>query len=287
VRGRKSREPINSAGYRDVEHTKEKPPGVRRVVFVGDSFTYGVGVLLDDTYARRTGRGLSSDRSEPWESIVLATPGIDTEQEEVILEQEGFAYSPDLVVLGYVLNDAEDPGAAEQRRARAWTEAEEEKRLQPFWRRSALLSLIADRLHATRENRDRIRNHLDLYREGQPGFVAVRKSIDAMANRCRAAGVPFVVVLFPLFANPLDEHYPFASVHEKVGAIVRSAGATVVDLLPYYRGMDWHLLVVEGARDEHPNELAHRIAAQALLSVLESTALPPLSRMARVPARIH
>src|SRR4029077_19643629 len=133
-----------------------------------------------------------------------AEPGIDTEQEQVILENEGLAYSPDLVVLGYVLNDAEDPAAAERRRAADWEEAQAERLTHPLWRQSALLSLIADRLHATREDRRRIPNHLDLYKEGQPGFVAVKKSIDAMAERCRQVGVPFVVVLFPLFANPLD-----------------------------------------------------------------------------------
>jgi hypothetical protein len=287
VRGRRSREPRNSAGYRDTEHAKEKPAGVRRAVFVGDSFTYGVGIELDDTYAKRAERGLSAARSEKWESIVLAVPGVDTEQEEVILENEGFGYSPDLVVLGYVLNDAEDPGAAEQRRARDWTEAEALKRTHPFWRRSALLSLVADRLHATVENRARIENHLALYRDGAPGFAAVKKSLNTMAARCRERGVPFIVVLFPLFANPLDDGYPFTSVHQKVGAVARSAGASLVDLLPYYRGMDWRLLVVEGALDEHPNELAHRIAAQALLAALESMPLPPRKPVAEPAPRIH
>lgn len=283
VRGRRSHEPMNTAGYRDTEHAKEKPPDVRRAVFLGDSFTYGVGVQLDDTYAKRTERGLSAARSKKWESIVLAVPGIDTEQEEAILESEAFGYSPDLVVLGYVLNDAEGPGAAEQRRAKAWAEAETEKQSPAFWRHSALLSLVADRLHATRENRARIENHLALYGDEVPGFAAAKKSLNAMAARCRDKGVPFVVVLFPLFANPLDDHYPFASVHEKVAAAARSAGATFVDLLPYYRGMDWRLLVVEGANDEHPNELAHRIAAQALLAALESIPLPP-PRPAATPA---
>lgn len=287
VRGRRSREPLNSAGYRDIEHTKEKPPGVRRALFLGDSFTYGVGILLDDTYAKRTERGLSVARSEPWESIVMAVPGIDSEQERRIFEDEGLPYSPDLVVLGYVLNDAEDAGAAEQRRAREWTEAEAEKHNPPLWRDSALLSLIASRLHATRENRARIRNHLDLYREGQPGFASAKKSIDAMAELCRQKGIPFVVVVFPLFANPLDGRYPFASIHEKVGAVVRSAGATLVDLLPYYRGMDWHLLVVEGEADEHPNELAHRIAAQALLAALESKPLPRLPQAPEAAPAVH
>ncbi len=287
VRGRRAHEPVNRAGYRDAEHTREKPPGVRRAVFVGDSFTFGAGILLDDTYARRVERGLSAERSERWESIILAMPGIDTEQEETILRKEGFGYSPDLVVLGYVLNDAEDPGAAERRRAMDWTETEAEKRTHPFWRRSALLSLVADRLHATRENRARIENHLALYRDGAPGFVAVKKSLNTMAAACRERGVPFVVVLFPLFANPLDDNYPFASIHEKVGAVVRSAGATLVDLLPYYRGMDWHLLVVEGEKDEHPNELAHRIAAQALLAALESMPLPPPRPIPKPVPRVH
>ncbi len=287
IRGHKSGKPMNSAGYRDVEHAIEKPPGMHRALFVGDSFTYGVGILLDDTYAKRTERGLAAARREPWESIVLAVPGIDSEQEERIFEDEGLRYSPDLVVLGYVLNDAEDANAAEQRRAREWVEAEAQKEHPPWWQGSALLSLIATRVHATQENRARVRNHLDLYREGQPGFASAKKSIDAMARSCRERGIPFVVVVFPLFANPLDEGYPFASIHEKVGAVVRSAGATLVDLLPYYRGMDWHLLVVEGPQDEHPNELAHRIAAQALLASLESMALPERKAAGEAPARVH
>jgi hypothetical protein len=230
---------------------------------VGDSFTYGAGILFDDTYAKRTERALHLDRSEIWESIVLAEPGLDTQQEAKIIENEAFAYSPDLLVLGYVLNDAEDPGAAERRRASDWTARESEGRASRWWEGSALFRLVSIRLRATRENRQRIENHLALYREDAPGFRAVKRSIENIAAQCREKGVPFTVVLFPLFANPLDETYPFRSVHEKVAAALPKDVA-LVDLLPYYLGMDWRLLVVEGERDEHPNELAHRIAAQAL-----------------------
>jgi hypothetical protein len=34
--------------------------------------------------------------------------------------------------------------------------------------------------------------------------------------------------------------------------------------------MEWRLLVVDGADDEHPNEIAHRIAAQAIARAVES-----------------
>ena len=275
VRGHRSREPMNAAGYRDIEHVARKEAAVRRVVFLGDSFTYGVGVLFDDTYPKRVERALSSERGEAWESIVLATPGFDTEQEAGIAAHEAFAFSPDLLVLGYVLNDAEDQDSAEQRRAEAWTRREEERRHPSLWRRSAFLSLVGDRIHATIENRARIENQRALYREDQRGLIAVRRSVREIADLAKQHGIPFVVVVFPLFANPLGDDYPFADLHRIVGELCRNAGARVVDLLPYYRDLDWRLLVVEGALDEHPNELAHRIAAQGLLAGLRDVLPPP------------
>ena len=36
---RRDLRPVNSRGYRDLERPLEKPPGVRRTVCIGDSFT--------------------------------------------------------------------------------------------------------------------------------------------------------------------------------------------------------------------------------------------------------
>jgi hypothetical protein len=49
--------------------------------------------------------------------------------------------------------------------------------------------------------------------------------------------------------------------------------ARPLDLLPVYRGLDWRVLVVDGVNDEHPNEIAHRIATDALLAFLEDVPL--------------
>jgi hypothetical protein len=43
----------NRDGFRDVEHTPDKPPGVFRIVALGDSFTYGVGAAFEETYLAR------------------------------------------------------------------------------------------------------------------------------------------------------------------------------------------------------------------------------------------
>ncbi|MBX7183791.1 MAG: SGNH/GDSL hydrolase family protein [Vicinamibacteria bacterium] len=270
VRGGASFRPENSAGYRDVEHTRKKPPGVHRAVFVGDSFTYGAGVLFDDTYGRRVARGLSEDRGELWEAVVLSIPGIATAREAEIARKEAFEYEPDLLFLGYVLNDAEASGAAEQRRAEEWrAEMNRPETRPPFWRRSALLSLIADRVRATRENRARIANYLALYEDDQPGYRAVVQGLTEIATLAHEHKVPLIVAVFPLFGNPLDRSYPFESIHQKLAEVCRPLGVMFVDLLPYYRGLDWKLLVVEGAADEHPNEVAHRIAAEALLRAVD------------------
>ena len=76
-------------------------------------------------------------------------------------------------------------------------------------------------------------------------------------------------MVFPLFGNPLNDRYPFTQVHAAiVQAIAATDWARPVDLLPAFRGLEWRHLVVDGANDEHPNEIAQRIAAQTLAAAL-------------------
>jgi hypothetical protein len=266
----RDRGPLNRRGYRDLERTLAKPEGVRRVLCLGDSFTWGVGVLFDDAWPQRLERTLSREQGERWEAVNLAEPGLNTVQEVQKLNAEGFAYAPDVVVIGYVLNDAEGENAAEARRAADWLE---ERRRGPsplasFFDHSALFHLVRTRLRATRENRERIRNYMSMYADDSPGWIAAREALRTAGGLCRARGVPLIVAIFPLFANPLDDRYPFTELHAKVARAAGEGGALVVDLLPRYRGLRWELLVVDGPRDEHPNEIAHRIAAQALVRAI-------------------
>jgi hypothetical protein len=260
----RDRRPVNSRGYRDLERTVPKPEGVRRAVCIGDSFTWGVSVLFDDAWPQRIERLLSRERGERWEAVNLGEPGLNAVQEASRLAAEGFAYEPDVVVVGWVLNDSEDETAAEARRAADWAEEEGRGGSPSLLDRSALARLVRARLRATVENRRRVEGFRSMYAEDYAGWVAARRALKAMGGMCRERGVPLVVAIFPLFGNPLDHRYPFADAHAKVAQAAGEAGAKVVDLLPSYRGLDWRLLVVDGADDEHPNEIAHRIAARAI-----------------------
>jgi hypothetical protein len=264
---RRAMRPQNANGYRDRERTAAKPAGVHRVVSLGDSFAWGASVEFEDAYPQRLERGLTRRRGEPWEVISLALPGMNTVDQAAQLADEGMAYAPDVVLLGFVLNDSEDAQAAETRRAEDWLQA---RQAHPgLLDRSALYRLVSGRVKATIENRRRVSGYRSMYAPNAPGWVASREALARMGALCRERGVPFVVAIFPLFGNPLDDSYPFVEVHRAVSQAAAAAGARVVDLLPVYHGLRWDLLVVDGVDDEHPNEIAHRIAAQALLKALD------------------
>lgn len=264
---RRAMRPQNSRGYRDRERATAKPAGLHRVVSLGDSFAWGASVEFEDAYPQRLERGLMRRRGEPWEVVSLALPGMNTVDQAAQLADEGMAYAPDVVLLGFVLNDSEDARSAETRRAEDWLREREER--PSLLDRSALFRLASGRVRATLENRRRISGYRSMYAADAPGWVASRDALARMGAACRVRGVPFVVAIFPLFGNELGDSYPFAEAHRTIAQAAAAAGARVVDLLPAYRGLRWELLVVDGVDDEHPNEIAHRIAAQALLKALD------------------
>ncbi len=284
---RRWRGPTNARGYRDDEHPLAKPPATRRVVALGDSFTWGVGVEFEDAWPQRLERALTRRRSERWEVVSLAKPGMNTVEEAEQLATEGFAYEPDLVVLGYCLNDSEDDTAAETRRARDWEALREARQAHPglLADHSALYRMVSRRLWATREGHRRVAAYHSQYAPDYAGWMAAQGALRRMAALSQDRKVPLVVMVFPLFGNPLDRRYPFADIHADVGMAVAQAGwAHPLDLLPAYRGLDWRLLVVDGENDEHPNEIAHRIATNVLVSTLDDLLPPPSASAPQAPA---
>ena len=90
----------NSLGFRDVEHANEKPDGVYRVLFLGDSFTEALQVPEDKTFTRRLQK-MADDKHEPLEIITMAVSSFGTGQELLAYECYGKAFHPDLVVLDF------------------------------------------------------------------------------------------------------------------------------------------------------------------------------------------
>jgi hypothetical protein len=91
---------INDHGLRDVEHSYDKPAGVRRVLILGDSFVEAMHVPLEDTFARRLQHDLDPS-SERIEIISAGCSGYGTAGAVLFFEQRGVRYRPDLVLLAF------------------------------------------------------------------------------------------------------------------------------------------------------------------------------------------
>lgn len=263
---------INSLGMRDLEPRRDPDGELRRVVVVGDSVSFGLGVEDDEVWPRLLEQRLDEGGGPPVDVLNLSVSGYSSRDEARLLEHRAPELRPDLVILAYFLNDPEtEPvdnlGAyfAEP----AW------------WQHSHLLRKLA----SVRNQRERARYGNDYFRflhEG-PKWASVPRAFGAVAACAEREGFRVLVAIFPSLKRKRWGPYPYRDLHERVAAAARERGFEVLDLLPAFEGSGHGPLEVR-ADVWHPNALGHRIAADAIHDAL--VARPDLLEGRRGPARV-
>lgn len=89
---------FNSLGFRDHEHTIDKPPGTKRIVVIGDSFSEATQVNMNEIYFVQLESLLNKNTDISWEVINLGVGDFGTAQQWLALTEFGLRYSPDVVV---------------------------------------------------------------------------------------------------------------------------------------------------------------------------------------------
>ncbi len=254
----------NSAGWRDVEHDVEKPRATFRILGLGDSYLYGRGVRYEDIVLTRLGHLL--ERALPdsvrVETINTGMPATNTVDQRDLLRERGWAYDPDLVILFFVLNDVEQNLFGDRPRIdffRNYTTIFQ--RPDALSRVSRLWGWGRQRFHATVTARRYLRDSVEAFGPEHPGWRSARGALADIQIEAQARGVPLLVVIFPFF-HELDGDYPFQSVHDIVREYCEDQGIDVLDLRESYRAYRGPELWVHES-DQHPNEIAHDIAARA------------------------
>jgi hypothetical protein len=96
---------LNGLGYRDTDHALEGRPATRRILFVGDSHAFGVGIeRVEERLGEQVARELASLTSQQWDVIHASKPDSHT-LDEIEFLRDGLRFEPDAVVLVYVFND--------------------------------------------------------------------------------------------------------------------------------------------------------------------------------------
>ena len=96
----------NSHGLRDRDRS-EKKPGSKRVLMMGDSYTWGYAVAEDEAFPQMAERLLNERGHPEMEVINGGIPDYNSRQERQLLERLMPIDEPDAVFLAYVMNDAE------------------------------------------------------------------------------------------------------------------------------------------------------------------------------------
>jgi lysophospholipase L1-like esterase len=258
----------NRFGARDAhEFVRKLPDGVNRICFVGDSFTIGHGIReVGDRFSDLVAAGL--EREFPGRFVVdnLGDPGLEASQ--IAARVEGLLQEKcdiNTVIYVFCLNDIEGydeqtDAAIESLRAR-----------QPsffLFTKTFLFNWLYFRF--VQFTQPEVKEYFPHLRESytSDAWDSLSRKLDALYRECRESQVQLRMVVFP-FMQDLGADYPFRAAHEKLVGFCREREIPVLDLEPVFRDHADEPLTVN-RYDAHPNELAHRIAADAILSQLQS-----------------
>jgi lysophospholipase L1-like esterase len=230
----------DARGFRERTQASAKPPGRLRVLGIGDSIMWGWGISEDQTYLRLLEEPLTHALRVPVDVVNLAVPTYNTLQEAAILERYGMAPSPDLVVVGYTMNDGSPPAFG------GFSSPARLKENEQLLRRSAEL-LPADLGAAP----------------GDLFALRVAAGFERIRSLTEALGIPVVVLVYP-YDSP---HVP--------RWLAEANGFHYLDLYPAFEALarergvdDLHALaklLAASPADDHPGPAAHRMVFEALL----------------------
>jgi hypothetical protein len=101
---------VDEHGFWTPPYRREKVPGTRRLIVLGDSFAYSSGgVPFERAWPALTAEALSGEIEAPVELINLGVPAGGTRLEKRIFEIEGAHLAPDFVILQFFIgNDLSD-----------------------------------------------------------------------------------------------------------------------------------------------------------------------------------
>jgi len=256
---------INRLGYRGQDVEPAVAAESLRVLFVGDSFAFGMGVQDDEAWPTRLGALLACDR--PVVVYNAGVPGCGLPDEIAMTERAVAPLRPDAVVVEFTAgNDVTDlVGPSYWSRMVA--------RQHAGWLRDHVLRALArsglwNLLRRARDMREAARRY-----SAPPDVRAAARAryaemLSGWAARLRADRLPLVFVAYPNFeALSAGER----RLYDWGLATARQAGLDPVDLWPVLsrggRPPDDLFLV---PRDTHPNAAGYDLAARATAVALRA-----------------
>jgi lysophospholipase L1-like esterase len=109
---------LNSEGFRDIDFPAAKPDDTVRIVCLGDSWTFGANVNQGQSYPQRLQAMLREDFPQKRiEVFNLGMLGYSSYQGLELLQSRALSLDPDIVIVGFAMNDSTIAGRRDKDRA--------------------------------------------------------------------------------------------------------------------------------------------------------------------------
>jgi hypothetical protein len=272
----------------------------RRVLLMGDSFTEGVGVTWEESFAGRLARAAGPDLEILNAGVIGYSPKIYRLKTKYLFERVRLEFDElfvfidmsdipnELIYAVWEPRDGEPPPAPApglwsrlRRRSlvlRSVDQVRRTRRPEVTWNFHGMP--FADDLDALvlRDPEFDDREHWTLdYKYARPGMQLAVANMSALAALCEARGVPLTIVIYPWPANILAGEIE----HPQVGlwrSFAAERGLRFVDLFPVFirEGEDPRKTIaryfIEG--DVHWNAAGHQLVASQIAPLLRPESRP-------------
>jgi lysophospholipase L1-like esterase len=262
---------INAFGFRDKDYRVRKA-NKTRIIFIGDSITYGWSVSLEHTYHKRL-ENLLNQKGYDVDILGMGVPGYNTVQEYHLIKDKALVFDPDLIVLQIAVNDFE--------RTVGLKKYEKGKQLilipyhdfsipfvfkkTPFtyflMQHSFLFKQINLKLYWLKNKRNPDYLPKNMFFLGEEKSFQYLKKIKDLADK---RAIPLAAVIFPF--EKRGHVYAYASLHEKIHSTLDNMSVPHVDL---FEALNSNTNKDTWIERRHPNEQGHEIASLVLFRFLE------------------
>jgi lysophospholipase L1-like esterase len=260
---------INALGMRGPEVRMPRPSGVRRVLFVGDSTIYGVGIPDGRVFTDRIAAALG-DRVD---ILNAGVPGYSSEQALRFLELRGMSTRPDLVVVATLWSDNNFDTFVDREQLSGSLQSGRSRRgaMLRLLSHSALFRFVEQSVAGRRAGGFPFLARGKVLGRRRVELNDYARNLEAIVTLARRSGAE---TAFLLLANIEDirapeRAWPWDPYRQVMRDTARRSGSPLIDLPDAFRrsGQPLRALFIDAM---HPTETGHRLMGEAVLDVLRS-----------------
>jgi lysophospholipase L1-like esterase len=196
---------LNANGFRERDVSTSRPPGTYRIAVVGDSFTYGQGIRVEERFTELLEERLNQERRNGtrYEVLNFGAPGTETVHHVRTLKEDVLPHHPNFVLMQWYGNDVNSDASPLKPRYRRLIPSDY---LQSVLRDHSALYYLARRAWERVQSATVVLAAEDDFQAAfaDPGSDASRTArahLTEFISSCQQAGVPVGIVLFPHLAG--------------------------------------------------------------------------------------